>query len=135
MTRTIQTAGARVAYETFGMSGPPIVALPGIGDTRASYRALGPLLAQAGYTVYVMDLRGHGDSDLGFPDYSSEAIGDDAVALLETLDLRDNELAALPSELGSMSTLRTLHIRGNPLPTETVPEPLRRLLSPDEGVG
>ncbi len=54
---------------------------------------------------------------------------------LETLDLRDNELAALPSELGSMSTLRTLHIRGNPLPTETVPEPLRRLLSPDEGVG
>ncbi|MEZ4316986.1 MAG: alpha/beta hydrolase [Myxococcota bacterium] len=85
----LQTNGGRVAYETFGSGGIPIVAVLGIGDTRATYRALGPLLAAAGFTFYAMDLRGHGGSDVGFASYRSEDIGDDVVALLDALDLRD----------------------------------------------
>ncbi|MCB9676180.1 MAG: alpha/beta hydrolase [Alphaproteobacteria bacterium] len=86
---TVRTPHGQVAYEIHGSGGTPIVALPGIGDTRASYRALAPMLAAAGHTVYAMDLRGHGGSDAAFPSYTSEDIGDDVVALLEACDLRD----------------------------------------------
>jgi pimeloyl-ACP methyl ester carboxylesterase len=89
MTHWIQTPSGRVAYETFGSGGRAIVAVPGIGDTRSSYRALAPLLAAAGFTVHTMDLRGHGTSDVGFPSYTSEDIGEDVVALLEALELQD----------------------------------------------
>ncbi len=89
MTSRLPVNGGHVAYEVFGTGGRPVVTLPGIGDTRASYRALVPLLVEAGFTVYSMDLRGHGDSDAGFASYTSEDIGDDVVALLEALDLRD----------------------------------------------
>lgn len=88
MTQMIQTAGGRVAYEVYGSGGTPVVAVPGIGDTRASYRVLAPHLASAGFTVYAMDLRGHGESDAGFGSYTSEDIGDDVVALLDQQDLR-----------------------------------------------
>ena len=89
MTETVQTKEGRVAYEVFGTGAAVMVALPGIGDTRDSYRALGPRLAEAGFRVFVMDLRGHGESDTSFTGYTSENIGDDAVALLEALDLHD----------------------------------------------
>ena len=89
MTETFQTEGGRIAYEVFGSGGRALVALPGIGDTRSSYRALGPLLAEAGHTVYALDLRGHGESDARFDTFTSEDIGDDVVALLEAHDLRD----------------------------------------------
>ncbi len=78
-----------MAYDTFGTEGTAIVAVPGIGDTRASYRVLGPLLAEAGYRVIVMDLRGHGESVAGLASYTAEDIGVDVVALLDALDLRD----------------------------------------------
>lgn len=89
MTTMLQTKGGRVAYEVYGSGGSPIVAVPGIGDTRANYRLLGPRLAEAGYILHAMDLRGHGDSDVGFGSYTPEDIGDDIVALLEAQDLRD----------------------------------------------
>ncbi|MEO0600413.1 MAG: alpha/beta hydrolase [Myxococcota bacterium] len=85
----IATAGGRVAYETVGSGATPVVAVPGIGDLRASYRALAPRLAAQDCTVYLMDLRGHGESDASFGSYTSEDIGDDVCALLESLDLRD----------------------------------------------
>ncbi len=92
MSETLQVAQGRVAYEVFGSGEAVVVAIPGIGDTRASYRRLAPLLANAGCTVYVMDLRGHGESDAAFDSYTSEDIGDDVVALLDALDLRDATL-------------------------------------------
>lgn len=92
MGDTLAVSGGRISYETFGSGGRVVVAIPGIGDTRASYRRMAPLLAEAGYTVYVMDLRGHGESSVGFPSYTSEDIGQDAVALLEALDLHDATL-------------------------------------------
>ncbi|MGJ8621745.1 MAG: alpha/beta fold hydrolase [Yoonia sp.] len=78
-----------IAYQTVGSGSRIVIALPGIGDTRSSYRRLAPLLAEASCTVHMMDLRGHGESKADFQTYTSEDIGDDVVAFLEEADLDD----------------------------------------------
>ncbi len=117
-TNMLQTAGGRVAYEAFGTAGTAIVAVPGIGDTRATWRVLGPKLAAAGYRFYAMDLRGHGESDTTFASYTAEGIGDDVVALLEAEELRDVVLignsiggaAIVHAALRSDRVVRLIHI-------------------------
>jgi pimeloyl-ACP methyl ester carboxylesterase len=65
MTEYVETEGGRIAYEETG-SGPLVVLSHGIGDRRQAYRFLAPMLAQAGYRVVSADLRGHGDSSMGW---------------------------------------------------------------------
>ena len=74
----------RVAYELHG-EGPLVVCVPGMGDLRLTYRFLSADLARAGFSVAVMDLRGHGDSDAGFSEYGDVPTGGDIVALLREL--------------------------------------------------
>ena len=50
-------------------AGPLVVAVPGMGDLRSTYRHLAPALVDAGFRVATMDLRGHGDSDTTFNAY------------------------------------------------------------------
>ncbi len=83
-TRFLDRPEGRVAYEDEG-SGPLVVLVPGMGDLRAEYRFLAPRLVAAGYRAVAMDVRGHGDSDTSFRDYSSSALGDDVVALVRKL--------------------------------------------------
>jgi pimeloyl-ACP methyl ester carboxylesterase len=71
----------KIAYELSG-SGPLIVCVPGMGDLRATYRFLAPLLVAAGYRVAVTELRGHGDSDATFTTYGDEATATDIEALI-----------------------------------------------------
>lgn len=78
-----------IAFQTFGTGPRVVVALPGIGDMRSSYRRFAPQLAETGHTLHVMDLRGHGGSATDYPSYTSEDIGDDVVAFLEEADLND----------------------------------------------
>lgn len=85
---TIRRPEGNLAVERTG-AGPAVVCVPGIGDWRQSYRHLTPKLVEAGFTVYVMDLRGHGDSDVGFAGWSARDIGEDILALLEAEDLTD----------------------------------------------
>lgn len=74
----------RLSYTVEG-SGPLVVAVPGMGDLRSTYRELtGPLL-DAGYRVAVVDLRGHGDSDTTFTEHGDVATGGDVLALVEHL--------------------------------------------------
>lgn len=73
-----------IAYEVEG-SGPLIVALPGMGELRSSYRFTVPALVNAGFRVATMDLRGHGDSDATFSRYDDVAAGEDALALIKHL--------------------------------------------------
>lgn len=74
----------RIAYTDQG-TGPLVVAVPGMGDLRSTYRELtGPLLA-AGLRVVVADLRGHGDSDTSFRTHGDIATGQDLLALVEHL--------------------------------------------------
>jgi alpha-beta hydrolase superfamily lysophospholipase len=65
MTEFLEVADGRIAYDVTG-SGPLVVLSHGIGDRRQAYRFLAPKLAQAGYRVASADLRGHGESRLGW---------------------------------------------------------------------
>jgi pimeloyl-ACP methyl ester carboxylesterase len=74
----------RVAYDDAG-TGPLVVMVPGMGDLRSTYDELRAALLAAGYRVVTTDLRGHGDSDLGFTTYGDEATAGDVAALVEHL--------------------------------------------------
>ena len=65
MTEFADIEGGRIAYDVTGQ-GPLVVLSHGIGDRRQAYRFLAPRLAQAGYRVAVADLRGHGESSMGW---------------------------------------------------------------------
>jgi pimeloyl-ACP methyl ester carboxylesterase len=80
----IQRPEGRLAYDVLG-TGPLVVCLSGMGDIRATFRFLAPPVAEAGYRVAVMELRGHGDSDTTFSRYDDEAAAEDLVALVEEL--------------------------------------------------
>jgi pimeloyl-ACP methyl ester carboxylesterase len=86
MTQTthLQRPEGRIAYDVRG-DGPLVVCVPGMGDLRSAYRTLAPALAQAGYRVVTMDLRGHGDSDATFSAYDDVATGTDILALIAHL--------------------------------------------------
>lgn len=84
-TRFLERPGGRIAYDVQG-DGPAVLCVPGMGELRSSYRFLAPALADAGYRVVTMDLRGHGESDTSFSSYDDVAAGSDVMALLEELD-------------------------------------------------
>jgi pimeloyl-ACP methyl ester carboxylesterase len=65
MTEYADLEGGQIAYDVTG-SGPLVVLSHGIGDRRQVYRFLAPQLAQAGYRVVSADLRGHGESSMGW---------------------------------------------------------------------
>jgi len=81
---TLRVDGGTLAYDVAG-AGPLAVLVPGLGDLRQEYRFLAPRLAEAGYRVVTMDLRGHGGSSVGWPSYSRKALGADLLALCDHL--------------------------------------------------
>ena len=85
-TRFLPIGEGRLAYDDTGGRGPLVLAIPGMGDLRSEYRALRPLLQQAGYRVVTMDVRGHGETSARWSDYSARAVGRDALALIEHLN-------------------------------------------------
>jgi len=87
VTQYFQHAGGRLAYDDQGQ-GPLIVAVPGLGDLRQTYRLLTPKLVSAGYRVVTLDPRGQGESDARWPDFSPMALGDDIGALIKHLGSR-----------------------------------------------
>jgi pimeloyl-ACP methyl ester carboxylesterase len=61
---------------------------PSLGDMKEEYRFLAPLLSQDGtHTVISVDLRGMGESDVGFLTYLVEDSGKDIVKLVTSLNL------------------------------------------------
>lgn len=81
----IPSGPGRIAVDVAG-TGPLVLCVPGMGDLRSSYRHLAPGLVAAGYRVATMDLRGHGDSTLGFADHGDEATAADVLAVVTALD-------------------------------------------------
>ena len=76
----------RIAYEIVGNADAPLVVLvPGMGDLRSTWRDVVGPLADAGYRVASMDLRGHGDSDTTFATHGDIVTGQDVLALVEHL--------------------------------------------------
>ncbi|GAA1931510.1 alpha/beta fold hydrolase [Streptantibioticus ferralitis] len=85
-TQFLAVDGGRIAYDDTRGDGPLVVCLPGMGDNRATYRFLAPVLAERGYRVVTADLRGAGESDAAFADYSTTAVAADLRALVRHLD-------------------------------------------------
>jgi pimeloyl-ACP methyl ester carboxylesterase len=76
----------RIAYELTGdPGGPLVVCVPGMGDLSSTFRGLAARLAAAGAQVAAVDLRGHGQSSVGWPDYSPAAVAGDLLALVDHL--------------------------------------------------
>jgi len=84
-TKFFEHENGEIAYDDRG-SGPLVIGVSGFGDLRAEYRFLAPQLVEAGYRVVTMDLRGHGESSVNWPDYSLAAVGSDMLALIRYLD-------------------------------------------------
>lgn len=84
-TRFLDVAGGRLAYDDRG-TGPVVICVPGMGDIRAEYRLLAPQLIDAGYRVVTLDVRGHGESSVGWPRYSAAAVAEDVIALARALN-------------------------------------------------
>ncbi|MGC4809938.1 alpha/beta fold hydrolase [Micromonospora sp. DT228] len=85
MTEFLNVDGGTIAYEVTGATGPLVVLAHGMGDSREAYRFLAPALVQAGYRVAAMDLRGHGESSVGWASYTRTAIAGDLIALVQHL--------------------------------------------------
>ncbi|MFI7035833.1 alpha/beta fold hydrolase [Microbispora rosea] len=84
VTEFLTIGDGEIAYDVTG-EGPLVVMVPGMGDSRRAYRFLVPALTAAGYRVATMDLRGHGESSLGWESYTRTDTANDIVALIEHL--------------------------------------------------
>ncbi len=84
LTEYVEVKGGRIAYEVIGR-GPLVVLSPGIADTRSTYRLLAPLIANAGYRVASVDLRGHGESSTGWDSYSRADSAGDLIEVIRKL--------------------------------------------------
>lgn len=84
MTEFLSIADNKIAYDVHG-AGPLVVLAHGMGDSRHSYRFVAPALVAAGYRVASTDIRGCGDSSLGWDGYSRTDIAGDLVALVRHL--------------------------------------------------
>jgi pimeloyl-ACP methyl ester carboxylesterase len=96
MTEFLDLKGGRIAYDVTGQ-GPLVVLSHGIGDHRQVFRFLAPELAQAGYRVASPDLRGHGESSMGW----KSVTGTDAITRTDIAD----DLLALISHLGGPAVI------------------------------
>jgi pimeloyl-ACP methyl ester carboxylesterase len=84
MTEFLAIDGGRLAYDVTG-EGPLVVLVHGMGDGRQAYRFVVPELVAAGFRVASMDLRGHGESSLGWPSYTRTDVAGDILALIRHL--------------------------------------------------
>ena len=84
-THFLDVADGRIAYEDMGR-GPLVLCVPSMGDLRGEYRFLAPQLAAAGFRVISMDVRGHGETSVRWPDYSVAGVGSDMLDMIRSLN-------------------------------------------------
>jgi pimeloyl-ACP methyl ester carboxylesterase len=83
-TRFLDVKDGILAYDDEG-AGPLVICVPGMGDLRGEYRFLAPRLVAAGYRVVSLDVRGHGETSVRWPDYSVAGVGADILSLARAL--------------------------------------------------
>ena len=84
-TQYLEHQGGKIAYDVSG-SGPLVILSPSLGDLRGEYRFLIPQLVENGFRAASMDVRGHGETSVRWPDYSVAGVGSDILALARHLD-------------------------------------------------
>jgi pimeloyl-ACP methyl ester carboxylesterase len=114
MTEFADIEGGRIAYDVTGQ-GPLVVLSHGIGDRRQSYRFLAPELAAAGYRVAAADLRGHGESSVGW----TSVTGKDAISRTDIA----GDLLALIRHLGGPAVIVGQSISGGAATIAAAMEP------------
>jgi pimeloyl-ACP methyl ester carboxylesterase len=124
----------RLAYDVQG-EGPLIVTSHGMGNNRAAFRHLTPLLVAAGHRVANLDVRGHGESSLGWPTYAPASCGDDLVALTRHLGGpavllgSSSSAAAVPYAAAQSPDDVAGIVLASPFVKKLTPNPLMRLVS------
>ena len=110
--QTAAVRGVKLVYEVLGNTGPWVAISPGGRRGMALDRALGVLLAEAGFRVLMYDRRNTGASEIGFPGQSeSHEQAEDLLALLTALGTGPAYIAGCSS--GSrLSMLLALHHPG-----------------------
>jgi len=78
--------GVRIHYLDFGGSGPPLLLLPGIGNTAHAYDDFAPALTDR-YHVYAMTRRGFGESSHPARGYDLARLVDDIRTVMDSLRL------------------------------------------------
>jgi pimeloyl-ACP methyl ester carboxylesterase len=114
MTEFADIGSGRIAYDVTGQ-GPLVVLSHGIGDHRQVYRFLAPRLAQAGYRVAAADLRGHGESSMGW----KSVTGKDAISRTDIA----GDLLALIRQLGGPAVIVGHSISGGAATIAAAMEP------------
>ena len=84
-THYLERPDGRISYDDNGIDGPLVIAAPGMGDTRHSYRHLRDGMAAAGIRFVTMDVRGMGESSVEWSDLSDAAVASDYLALVDEL--------------------------------------------------
>jgi pimeloyl-ACP methyl ester carboxylesterase len=84
-TQYLTHQSGQLAYDDH-RNGPLILCAPSMGDVRAEYRFLTPMLTAAGFRVVTLDLRGLGESSTQWDGFSVAEIGSDMLALIRHLD-------------------------------------------------
>ncbi|MYS80841.1 alpha/beta fold hydrolase [Embleya scabrispora] len=84
MTEFLEIDGGRLAYDVSGQ-GRLIVLSHGMGDNRSVYRDVAERLVASGYRVACADLRGHGESTVGWASYTRTDTAGDLLALIRHL--------------------------------------------------
>lgn len=85
------SGGVRIHYVGYG-KGPAVLLLHGGLSNRLVWFSQIPWLVAAGRRVVLMDVRGHGSSDLGSKALNYRLLASDAVQVLDKLDIRQTDV-------------------------------------------
>ena len=103
----IGAAGNMLVADVFGDNGSPVLLLHGAGQTRHAWHKTAELIARKGHIAYVLDQRGHGDSDwvangaYEFSDYAEDA----KVVAAELTRRSGTKPIVIGASLGGMASL------------------------------
>src|SRR5690242_18918858 len=104
----------RLEVLDWGGTGQPLVLLAGLGNTAHVYDDFAPKLT-ANYHVYGITRRGFGASSVPAAGYDADRLGDDVLAVLDSLKLAHPVLAGhsyAGSELSSIGSRRPERVAG-----------------------
>ena len=91
--------GVRLRYAHQGeRGGEPIIMLHGYSDSWMSYSTVLPLL-DSKYRVYILDQRGHGESDRPAGGYALQQFADDVIAFMDVMGI--NQATLVGHSMGS----------------------------------
>ena len=87
LEKFIDTNGIKIRAQIEG-SGPLVILVHGCPESWYSWRKQIDVIADAGYTVVAIDVRGYGKSDKPYPvsEYSLKKLADDIVGVIDFLD-------------------------------------------------